>query len=294
MGSVLSAFILAHQAWLRPVLPREADDWQVHPMVLLPSPLTATDPIFVHLHTDFWKRADAYVRGGGVLCASMRANAASPGMDALFGAHMTDAAVVSALTLKIVKPLGDLRPGETLRFPVPAASTRYWGTGLEVTDGEVIAVDQDQRPALVAHRLGKGVTLLSAYPLESYLASQPMAFEPEETAYRLYRALRDYGHVRPLVCADQAAVEATALTGPGGGYIVMANHSGAATRSRLSTTLPVHALRRLTPEGTAGVSAEGATWRAELPAYGAAILEWQGRSPRPLGAPVAGARASSA
>src|SRR5260221_68167 len=67
MGSVLSAFILAHQAGLRPALPREADDWQVHPMVLLPSPLTATDPIFVHLHTDFWKRADPYVRGGGVV-----------------------------------------------------------------------------------------------------------------------------------------------------------------------------------------------------------------------------------
>ncbi|HEX9472905.1 MAG TPA: beta-galactosidase [Steroidobacteraceae bacterium] len=277
MGSVLSAFILAHQAGLTPALPREAGDWQQHPMVLLPSPLTATDPIFVHLHTDFWERADAYVRGGGVLYASLAANAAIPGMDALFGAHMTDAAVVSALTLKIVKPLGDLRPGETLHFSVPAASTRYWGTGLEVTDGEVIAVDQEQRPALVAHRLGKGVTLLSAYPLESYLASQPMAFEKEETTYRLYRALRDYGHVHPLVSADHAAVEATALTGPGGGYIVMANHSAETVRSRLSTTLPVHALRRLTPDGSVIVPADGPAWTVELPAYGAAILEWQGQ-----------------
>jgi len=275
MGSALSSFILAHQAGLTPALPREAGEWPQHPMVLLPSPLTATDPIFVHLHTDFWERAEAYVRGGGVLYASLAANAAIPGMDTLFGAHMTDAAVVSALTLKIVKPLGDLRPGETLHFSVPAASTRYWGTGLELSDGEVIAVDQEQRPALIAHRLGKGVTLLSAYPLESYLAGEPMAFEKDQTTYRLYRALRDYGHVRPLVATDHPAVEATALTGPGGGYIVLANHSAAVQRSRLSTTLPVQALRRLTPDGSVMVPAEGTAWTVELPAYGAAILEWQ-------------------
>ena len=74
---------------------------------------------------------------------------------------------------------------------------------------------------------------------------------------------------------DRASVEATALTGPGGGYIILANHSAAALRSRLSTKLPVHALRRLTPEGSVTVPAEGATWTVELPAYGAAILEWQ-------------------
>jgi len=79
----------------------------------------------------------------------------------------------------------------------------------------VIAVDQDQRPALIAHRLGKGVTLLSAYPLESYLASEPMAFEKDQGTYRLYRALRDFGRVRPLVATDRASVEATALTALG-------------------------------------------------------------------------------
>ena len=38
--------------------------------------LVPTDPIFVHLHTDFWERASAYVRAGGVLYASLAANAA--------------------------------------------------------------------------------------------------------------------------------------------------------------------------------------------------------------------------
>ena len=275
MGSVLSSFVLAHRAGLRPELPREAADWQKFPMLLLPSPLTATDPIFVHLHTDFWERAAAYVRAGGVLYASLAANAAIPEMDALFGAHMTDAVAGSAVTLKIVKPLGDLRAGETFRFSIPAANTRYWGTGLEVTDGVVIAVDRDQRPALVAHRLGKGVTLLSAYPIESYLASQPMAFDNHETAFRLYRALRDWGGVRPLVATDRPSVEATALQGAAGGYIVLANHSAEALRSRLSTTLPVRGMRQLTAAGSESLPGDGPAWTVTLPAYGGLILEWR-------------------
>ena len=141
MSSVLSAFILAHRAGLQPALPREADGWKQYPLLLLPSPLTATDPIFVHLHTDFWERATSYVKDGGVLYASLAANAAIPDMTSLFGARMTDTVVVSELTLTIVKPLGDLVPGETFHFTVPGATAKYWGTGLEVEGGEVIAVD---------------------------------------------------------------------------------------------------------------------------------------------------------
>ena len=275
MGSVLSSFILAHRAGLTPALPREADDWRKFPLLLLPSPLTATDPIFVHLHTDFWEQASNYVHAGGVLYASLAADAAIPGMDALFGARMSDTVVASELTLKIVKPFGDLRRGEIFHFTIPAATARYWGTGLAITDGEVIAVDQDQRPALVAHRLGKGATLLSAYPIESYMASQPMAFENHDSVYRLYRALRDWGGIRPLVATDQPSVEATALRGAAGGYIVLANHGGETLRSRLRTSLPVQAMRQLTPAGSVTVRRDGVAWSVELPAYGGAILEWQ-------------------
>ena len=277
MGSMLSSFILAHRAGLRPALPREAGDWQKFPLVLLPSPLTATEPIFVHLHTDFWERASAYVRAGGALYASLAANAAIPDMDALFGAHMTDALTTSAVTLKIIRPLGDLRAGETFRFSLPAANTRYWGTGLEVSDGEVIAIDQDRRPALVAHRLGKGFTLLSAYPLEAYLASQPMAFENHEAVFRLYRALRDWAGVRPLVSTDRPSVEAALLQGAAGGYVVLANHSAEALRTRVTSTLPMSGVRQLSPAGSEIVPSDASAWTVELPAYGGAVLEWQQR-----------------
>jgi len=275
MSSVLSAFILAHRAGLVPGLPREADDWRQFPLVLLPSPLTATDPIFVHLHTDFWERAAAYVKGGGVLYASLAANAAIPEMSALFGARMTDTVVVSEVTLKIIKPLGSLVAGDTFHFSVPGAAAKYWGTGLQVEGGEVIAVDDHQRPALVAHQLGKGRTLLSAYPLEAWLGSQPEAFENHETAYRLYRALREWSGVRPRVSTDQPSVEASALVGRGRGYFVLANHSADALKTQVMTVLPVRELRRLDTAGASAVAGGKDGWNVELPPYGGAILEWR-------------------
>lgn len=33
---------------------------------------------------------------------------------------------------------------------------KYWGTQLQVSDADVIAVDQEQRPALIGRRVGNG------------------------------------------------------------------------------------------------------------------------------------------
>ena len=275
MSAALSTFILAHRAGLQPAMPREAEDWRKYPLLLLPSPLTATDPIFVHLHTDFWERARAYVHDGGVLYASLAANAAIPEMASLFGARMTDTVVVSEVTLKIVKPLGDLRPGDSFQFTAPGAAAKYWGTGLEVDGGEVIAVDQNQRPALVAHSFGKGRTLLSAYPLEAWLGSQPEAFEHHDTVYRLYRALWEWSGVRPRVSTDQPSVEATVLGGHGHGYIVLANHGADSQKARLTSSMQLRDLRQLDEAGVRVLAPDKDAWSVELPPYGGAVLEWR-------------------
>jgi hypothetical protein len=56
--------------WLAAALPREADDWRISAAA---AALTTHRhrPGFVHLHTDFWERAAAYVRAGGVLYARL-------------------------------------------------------------------------------------------------------------------------------------------------------------------------------------------------------------------------------
>jgi hypothetical protein len=217
------------------------------------------------------------VQRGGALYASLASNSAIPDMAELFGARMTDTVIDNEVTLKIVRPLGSLRPGDSLHFMLPGGGGKFWGTGLQVADGEVIAVDQKQRPALVAHRYGKGYTLLSAYPIEAWLGSQPAAFDGTESTHRLYRAMREWAGIRPLVATDQASVEASALTSPTGGYFVLANHEGRALRTHLDTSLPATGLRQLTEGGTVAVSAERGGWTLELPAHGGAVIQWQRR-----------------
>ena len=245
--------------------------------MLLPSPLTATDPIFVHLHTDFWERASAYVKDGGVLYASLAANAAIPDMSALFGARMTDTVVVQRSDAEDRQALGNLVPGDTFHFTAPGATAKFWGTGLQVDGGEVIAVDENQRPALVAHKFGKGRTLLSAYPLEAWLGSQPEAFENHETAHRLYRALREWSGVRATRLHRSALGGGrTRLSGRGRGYFVLVNHSRRCTQDAAE-----HHAARCASSG--GWTRRAATqcpatrtgWNVELPAYGGAILEWR-------------------
>ena len=127
--------------------PREYEDWQKRPLVLLPSPLTSTDSFLVHVHSDFWEKAKQYVSQGGALYASVAADAAIPDMESLFGAKLVDANPKDEITLKVVTPFGDLKVGDTFSYSVPAATPRSWGALLALKGGTVIAVDQDNRPA---------------------------------------------------------------------------------------------------------------------------------------------------
>jgi endo-1,4-beta-mannosidase len=275
MSSALAAFVLAHRAGMHPAFPRELSDWSKFPMIFLPSPDTATDPVFVHLHTDFWERARAYVASGGVLYASLAANSAIPEMQTLFGVRMTDSIPTTELTLTVVEPFGDLKAGDSFHFTAPSANAKHWGTGLEMAGAEVIAVDQNQRPAIVSNNVGRGKTLLSAYPLEAYLGNQPMAFENGDSAYRLIRALRDASGARSLVSTDQPSVEASALLGRDGGYIILANHSAAAQSTQITTTLPVKALSALGTDGSKNLVQTQAGWSIDVPGYAGVILEWR-------------------
>lgn len=275
MSSLLAAFILAHEAGMTPALPRESGDWKQYPLLMLPFPTTATEPVSVHVHTDFWEKARRYVAGGGALYASLAASSAIPEMASLFGARMTDGVPLGDVTLTVVNPLGDLKVGETFSFKNSSTSPGQWGTGLELAGGTVIAVDQDQRPALVSFTVGKGKTLLSAYPLELYLGAQPLAFERVPSNYRLIRALRDWAGIHPLVTTDQPLVEASAVSGRAHGYFILANHSGETLDTHLTSSLPVNSIRRLTPTGTEGIQGTSRDWSLALPPYGGAILEWQ-------------------
>ena len=274
-GSWLSSFILTRQAGLKADFPREYSDWHNRPLLLMPSPLTSTDSFLVHVHTDFWEKARAYVEAGGALYASLCGDAAIPEMESLFGARLVDHSPVNEVILKVVTAWGGLKPGDTFHYSAGGGSPRQWAATLEVRGGTVIALDQDGRPALIANRVGKGATLLCAYPLESYLANLPAAFDKEETTYRIYQAFRDWAGVKPRFRTDQFSVEAVSLDAPDHGYVVVVNHSAKPRQVTVTSALPLKSIQRMTTDGEQPVLLQGSRWKMDLQPYAAAVLAWR-------------------
>jgi endo-1,4-beta-mannosidase len=276
MSSALTAFILARRAGLKADFPREYAGWAKRPMLFMPSPITSTgDGFLAHVHSDFYEKARKYVENGGQLYASFASDGAAPEMASLFGARLVDRAVNSEVTLKFVVPFGDFKPGETLHYVVPGATVESWGALLEVTSGKIIAVDQDGHPALVANTLGSGKTLLSAYPLEHYLANVPAVFDKPEDTHRVYAAFRDWAGVKPAFRSDRPTVEVSVLNGDRRGYAVVVNHSDQTEHVKISSALPLHTVTRISPEGSTPIPMEGSSWRMELGPYEGAIVEWK-------------------
>ncbi len=276
MSSALTTFILARRARLKADFPREYADWARRPMLFMPSPITSTgDAFLAHVHSDFYEKAKKYVENGGLLYASLASDGAIPEMASLFGARLVDRAVSSEVTLKFVEPFGDFKPGDTLHYTVPSTTIESWGTLLEVTTGKVIAVDQDGHPALVVNTLGSGKTLLSAYPLEHYLANVPSVFDKPEDTHRIYAAFRDWAGVKPVFRADRPTVEVSALNSNRRGYVVVVNHSDQTENVTISTTLPAHTVTRVLPEGPKPIPMEGSDWKMELGPFEGAIVEWK-------------------
>lgn len=274
-GAWLSAYLLARRSGIKPAFPREYADWKKYPLLLLPSPLTSTDSMMIHLHSDFWERASAYVQDGGVLYASVSGDAAIPEMEPLFGARLVDHIPVHEVTLKVMAPFGNLKPGDTFTYLASPDAPPQWAATLEVNGGQVIAVDQDGRPALVAHELGRGKTLLCAYPIEMYLADQPSAFEGAQDTHRIYESLIEWAHVKRLVWTDNPAVEASALDAQDHGYVVLVNHSGTQQRATLGSSLPLTSLTQVTADGPKTVSRQNGGWQVDLQPYDGAVLAWK-------------------
>ena len=274
-GAWLSTYVLAHRTGVKAAFPREYADWQKYPMLILPSPLTSTKSMMVHMHSDFWGKARSYVENGGILYASVSGDAAIPEMDLLFGARLVDRVAVRDVTLKVVAPFGNLKPGDTFTYSASPDSDGQWAATLKVNGGQVIAVDQDGRPALVAHQVGKGKTLLCAYPIEIYLANQSSAFEGKEQTHRIYQSLQEWAGMKRLVWTDQPSVEASALNAKDHGYFVLVNHSSKPQHVSLSTSLLVTALDQVTADGQQSIRRQNTGWELDIQPYDGAVLAWK-------------------
>jgi endo-1,4-beta-mannosidase len=276
ISSALASFILARQVGLKADFPREYSDWETRPILFMPSPITSTsDPFLAHVHSDFYEKARKYVEKGGFLYASLAADGAVPEMTSLFGARIADRIISSEVTIKMTEPFGNLKPGDTFHYTVPSPGLQSYGVLLEVSTGKVIAVDQDGHPALVVNSIGAGKILLSAYPIEHYLASLPAAFDQPENTRKLYEAFRDWTGVKPVFRSDRPEVEVSSLKGDRRGYLVVVNHSNQPQDPSILSSGTVRSYSSITPDGTQTLSLDGANTKLHLGPYEAAVVEWK-------------------
>jgi endo-1,4-beta-mannosidase len=130
-----------------------------------------------------------------------------PWLNELFGLRqllqygLTNQIEVNDIVLTFVSELGDLGVGDTLTFKAAGNESSRSYLPVEATDAEVLATDQDGRPALLRRRVGKGSMIFCTYPIE-HMAAKTARANPEDT-WRLYAALSiDAGVERVLWVAD--------------------------------------------------------------------------------------------
>ncbi len=274
MRSLLSSFIVLRRAGLSVAMSREYFDWEDYAMVVLPAPLTSTEDPVVHVHTDFWRRARAYVEKGGALYASLCADVAIPEATELFGARPVDHVPVTEVVLTFVRDFGDIRSGETFRYSTDPGSSASWGATLDVQEGVVVATDQAGRPAIVLSAHGKA--MLCAYPIESYLGVKPGAFDSQESTHRLYRAFALWAAIPFEFESNDPSVEVASLSHGSLGYLVLTNHSGRRIGAVVSGTRQVASAARLGPRSAERPPVlKDRELHVELDGYEGAVIRWE-------------------
>ena len=136
----------------------------------------------------------------------------------------------------------------------------------------MIAVDQDGRPALIANSLGKGKTLLCAYPLESYLATFSLRIRKRREHLPNLSGVPRWAGIKPRFRTNQPSVEAASLDAQDHGYVVVVNHSAKPQQVTVTSGLSLEVRSACDAEGGQPVSLHGSQWDLDLQPYGAASL----------------------
>ncbi|MGV8979022.1 MAG: cellulase family glycosylhydrolase [Cellulomonas sp.] len=274
----LNGFILAARAGLSVDFPREQLDgsWPDSPLVLAPAPLTTTTNSLLHLRTSTWSNALSYVEAGGALYLSCSAETAIPELAELAGVSIADRApVVSDVRLTFVAQFGDLEVGDVLVIPSGSTDLHLRGVRLDVTDAQVLAVDSSGLPALTRATRGRGSVTVCAYPVELLQAEIPDAHSPQETLWRLYRAVADTAGVRPVATADHENLVCGVLAGPRGGILTVTNHSPVAVDAPLRLPVGAHQVMDVLDPAAIPNDTSATTRRLKLAPFAAAVVTWQ-------------------
>ena len=251
------AFTLSRQAnldvgvWHEPALACDRPDG-IEGSTGVPLPAGARlliAPHMAHLNAPTWEALADYARRGGTVYLSYAHGWSIHNFEALTGCrhHLRYGLAEipsSPLEITFQRPLASLPAGTCFRYQVPQAQPRSGYCPIEPVQADVIAVGPGGRPAIVEHRLGAGRVILSAFPLEYYIA-QTFEGHLHDATWRLYRALRDLAGLTPSVDGDNPFVEVRAFSSPGELLVWAINHSWEAQRVELSTPYALRAVHNL-------------------------------------------------
>jgi hypothetical protein len=273
----LNAFVMAARAGLSVAFPRERldDAWPDAALLLLPAPLASTSSTLHHVRTSFWRGAADFFAGGGALWLSCSADVAIPEMAELLGCRIVDRAPADgSAVLRFVRDWGPFARGDELQLPAGAATLQTRGVRLAAPEADVVAVDADGEPALVAIRRGRGWAVTCAFPVELLLAGVPDAHGPGDRSWGLYAGLAALAGVAEPASVGHPDVTTGMLRGPAGGLVAVTNHGPADLRVGLRLPEGAHDVRAFGPAGPKALRIGDGAVDLDLPAHGATLVGW--------------------
>lgn len=205
---------------------RIGGSWPNSRLVLVPAPLTTTSNSLVHLRTNTLSGARDLHERGGTLYLSCCAETAIPELRKLAGVEITDRAPVgsSVVGFNMIADFGALSPGDRIAFTGVSPEPNHRGVLIDTDGAEVLAVDDAGNAVLTRARFGEGQTILSTYPVELLLATQPDAHGVRDQSWKLYAALAQNADALAPARVDHPDVGSHLLTGPTGGILIAVNH----------------------------------------------------------------------
>jgi endo-1,4-beta-mannosidase len=205
------AYVSARLADLPPAIVRESEGIAARAagakLVLVPSAKQLLSPT--------WHELTTLAEAGATVYASYNPGAHTNqrgtwhnALNTVFGVRhelvygLTDP-IEDTFTFTFTQDFGTLPAGAALAFRTPPAHAPYARAMLPVApvDAEILAVDDQGRPALLRRRVGAGALILCTYPLEHLAAGTPRV-NPDATR-ELYDALAEAaGVTRPIRIED--------------------------------------------------------------------------------------------
>jgi len=125
------------------------------------------------------------------------------------------------IRFEFVEKLGDIAVGQTLTFTHSGSNQNLGHLPIETAGAKVIAIDQNQMPAITSYENGDGKSFLCTYPLEHFAANLANA-NPNDIS-KIYRAVAKEANVLPDVSVDDYRISIGTVRILGKTIIVAAN-----------------------------------------------------------------------